>query len=99
MKNFNKKEYKEKILFLLRNNWEEQVKKIIKQIVNEEYIDNDNISWLYDFFSPIFDEIFYDLLFERIKITNSTKILLERLAIPLWKLDELNRNKIIKKIK
>jgi hypothetical protein len=37
-------------------------------------------------------------MFEKIHITNSTKLLLERLALPLNRVEESERNKIIGKL-
>ncbi len=96
---FNTTFYKQKILFLLRNDKEVLAKKLIKHIAKEEYIENNNIPWLYSFFSPIYDELFYEIMFEKIHITNSTKVLLERLALPLERFENKERSKIISKIK
>ncbi len=96
---FNTKFYKQKILYLLRNDKEVLARELIKHIAKKEYIENNNIPWLYYFFSPIFDELFYEIIFKKIHITNSTKVLLERLALPLEKLANKERNKIICKIK
>lgn len=98
MENFNTENYRQKILFLLRNDKENIAKKLIKQIAKENFLEHNDINWLYQFFSPIFDEIFYELMFEKIHITNSTKLLLERLALPLNKVEESERNKIIGKL-
>jgi len=98
MENFNTENYRQKILFLLRNDKENVAKKLIKQIAKENFLENNDINWLYQFFSPIFDEIFYELMFEKIHITNSTKLLLERLALPLNRVEENERNKIIGKL-
>ena len=98
MENFNTENYRQKILFLLRNDKENVAKKLIKQIAKENFLENNDINWLYQFFSPIFDEIFYELMFEKIHITNSTKLLLERLALPLNRVEESERNKIIGKL-
>lgn len=96
---FDPEFYKQKILFLLRHDKEKLATQIIKQIAKEEYIKNNDIPGLYSFFSPIYDELFYEIIFEKINITNSTKVLLERLALPLEKFEDKERNKIISKVK
>jgi len=98
MENFNQEDYRQKILSLLRTEKEEMAKKLIKQVAQEEFIGQDDIAGLYEFFSPLFDEIFYDIMFEKVRITTSTKLLLERLALPLGRLDEEARKKILKKV-
>lgn len=98
-KHFNTNFYKEKILFLLRNDKEQLAKKLIHNIAEKKYLNSHDLNWLYDFFSPIYDDLFYDLMFKKIEITTSTKELLENLSLPLYKMDEGKKNIVIKKLK
>lgn len=98
MENFNQEIYREQILSLLRTEKEEVAKDLIKRIAREEFIEQGDIPGLYEFFSPLFDDIFYDLMFEKVRITTSTKLLLERLALPLERVSEERRQKILKKV-
>lgn len=98
-KNFNPNFYRQKILFLLKHDKEELAKKIITQVAKNEYLQSHNFRWLYNFFSPIFDELFYDLIFKKIEITTSTKELLEKLSLPLFKMDERDKQKLLDSIK
>lgn len=91
--------YRQKILFLLRNDKEKLAKNLIIKIAKEEYLDKNDIEWLYNFFSPIFDAIFYEIMFEKIRINNRTKTLLEILALPLWNYNDSKRRKILSKIR
>jgi citrate lyase synthetase len=97
-KEINIEFYKQKILLLLRQDKERIAKDLIKQIAQKAYIEKKDFRGLYLFFSPIYDELFHDIIFEKIKITNNTKVLLERLALPLERFDDKERNKIIGKI-
>jgi hypothetical protein len=96
---FNKDKFKQKILFLLRNNKEETAKKLIKKIAKKEFIEKEDIRGLYEFFSPIYDELFYDLIFEKLKLTNETKELLEKLSLPFFKMKKEFREEILKVLK
>lgn len=98
MENFNQQTYREQILSLLRTEKEEVAKDLIKRIAREEFLEQGDIPGLYEFFSPLFDDIFYDLMFEKVRITTSTKLLLERLALPLERVSEEQRQKILKKV-
>lgn len=89
--------YRQKILFLLKNDKEKLAKNVIKMIFQKKYLEEHNIDWLYDFFSPIYDELFYDLMFENIKVSSKTRELLETLALPIFKMDDLEKDKLIKK--
>lgn len=98
-KNFNPDFYRQKILFLLKHDNEEIAKKMIKQVAKNEYLQSHDFNWLYNFFSPIYDELFYDLMFKKIEITTSTKDLLEKLSLPLFKMNESDKRKLLDSIK
>lgn len=95
---FDVEMYRQKILFLLRNDKEKIAKNIMKEIAREEYIAKNDMNGLYEFFSPIYDELFYDLMFKNINITISTKELLENLALPIFKMEESRKEEVIGKI-
>jgi hypothetical protein len=44
MENFNTENYRQKILFLLRNDKENVAKKLIKQIAKENFLENNDIN-------------------------------------------------------
>ncbi len=96
---FDAENYRQKILFFLRNDKEQLANELIKKIANQNYINNWDIDWLYDFFSPIYDELFYDFMFKKIDVTVTTKELLETLSLPLYKMEKSQKDNIIKKIK
>jgi hypothetical protein len=52
---------------------------------------------MYKFFSGIYDELFYDIIFNKIEISNSTKKMLETLATPIYKKTTIEQDKILKK--
>lgn len=93
---FDKVKYKEKILFLLKNDKEQLAKTIIKKIAKENYIEIQDLNWLYNFFSPIYDELFYDLMTQKLTITSSTKELIEGLSLPFLKMEKSKQDKILK---
>lgn len=91
--------YREKILFLLKNKKENYAKNLIYKVAKDRYIKYNDVLWLYNFFSPIYDELFYDIMLERIKIKQSTKMLLEKLSMPLFKMSEIQKKSILNDIK
>ena len=99
IKVFDKEFYKQKILFLLRNDSEEKAKEIIKEVAKDKYINQNDIDGLYSFFSPLYDEIFYDLMFKKINVNISTKELLETLALPIFQMNEYRKKDLIDKLK
>lgn len=103
MQNKNKKIFdteifRQKILFLLKNDNEKKAQDLIKKIAKEKYISQDDIQGLYECFSPLYDELFFDVMFENIKIQSSTKELLEKLSLPLFQMEKSEKEKIIKNI-
>jgi len=94
---FDKVKYREKVLFLLKNDKEQIAKNIIRKIAKDN-IRSKDLDWLYNFFSPIYDELFYDLMTEKLIITSSTKDLLESLSLPFFKMDKDKKDEIFRKI-
>lgn len=94
---FDRIKYKEKILFLIKNDKEQIARNIIKKIAKEN-IKSENLDWLYNFFSPIYDELFYDLMTQKIIVTSTTKELLENLSLPFFKMEQEKKDKIFRKI-
>lgn len=92
---FDTEIFRQKILFLLKNDKQKVAEKMMKNIAFENYLSRDDMRGLYDCFSPIFDELFYDMMFENIKIQSSTKELLEKLALPLFKMEKQEQETVI----
>jgi len=88
---------KENIINYIRKNMDNDAKKMIKWVAsNFINIEKDTL-WMYQFFSWIYDELFYDIIFNKIEISNSTKKMLETLATPIYKKTPIEQNKILKK--
>ncbi len=49
----------------------------------------------YDYFSPIYDELYHSIIFQKIAIQNETKQLLEILATPIFRKTPEEQKKII----
>lgn len=92
---FDTEIFRQKILFLLKNDKQKVAEKMIKKIAFENYLLREDMRGLYDCFSPLFDELFYDMMFENIKIQSSTKDLLEKLALPLFKMEKRDQETVI----
>lgn len=92
---FDTEIFRQKILFLLKNDKQKVAEKMMKNIAFENYLSRDDMRGLYDCFSPIFDELFYDMMFENIKIQSSTKDLLEKLALPLFQMGKQEQDTVI----
>lgn len=91
--------FREKILYLLKNDKEEMAKKLMIQIAKDDFLDEKDFEWMYQFFSPIYDELFYDLMFENIHLKTKTKELLEELSLPFFQMEDSLKYSIIKHIK
>ncbi len=86
---------KENILNLIRSNSDEDAKKLIKWVATDFVDIKKDTLGMYEFFSGIYDELFYEIIFNKIEISNNTKKLLETLATPIYKKTELEQNKIL----
>jgi len=53
---------------------------------------------LYIYFSEIYEELFANLVLKKTFISNDTKKMLETLAMPIYKKDDLEKNRIYEKI-
>ncbi|EKE29844.1 MAG: hypothetical protein ACD_2C00088G0009 [uncultured bacterium (gcode 4)] len=69
------------------------VEKVLRRLDKSEEKDEET----YKYFTEIYDEIFHDLLFEKIKIEHNTKKLLEMLALPVNTRTLLMKERIVKK--
>ena len=82
------------------------VKKIHENFDSTDYVRKlynniKNNNWeeeLYNFFSEVYEELFANLILKKTFISNNTKKMLEVLALPIYKKDELEKRKIYKKI-
>jgi hypothetical protein len=91
------KKSKDDIINYIRKNLDNDAKKMIKWVAsNFINIEKDTL-WMYQFFSWIYDELFYDIIFNKIEISNSTKKMLETLATPIYKKTATEQIKIFKK--
>nr|MDD3719857.1 hypothetical protein [Candidatus Gracilibacteria bacterium] len=91
--------YRIKILLLLKNNDELIAKNIIFGIANDEFMQNGDYKGMYNFFSPIYDELFYELVTEKLKLSRETRNLLETLSLPYFKMDKSKKDKLLKRLK
>ena len=70
------------------------VKDIIKKKVNE----TKDLNILNKFFSELYDDLYYDIIFKKIKIDKRTSRMLESLAMPLDRKTDDERKELISKI-
>lgn len=56
---------------------------------------NGDMHSTYDYFSPVFDDLYHDLLFKKIVIQKETAELLEILATPIYRKTPEEQQKII----
>ncbi len=88
---------KEDIINYIRKNLDNDAKNIIKWVaLNFINIEKDTL-WMYKFFSWIYDELFYDIIFNKIEVSNNTKKMLEILATPIYKKSKADQDKILRK--
>jgi hypothetical protein len=98
MENMEKfEDYRAKILSLIKSNEESMALEEIKKSILDAKNDLKKNEELYKLYSSIFDELFHDIVFERITISLQTKKLLETLALPVNTRTELMKEKLIYK--
>lgn len=68
------------------------MKGIAKDILSES---DGDMHATYDYFSPVYDSLYHDLLFEKIAIQKETKDLLEMLATPIFRKSPEEQQRII----
>jgi len=90
---FQEKVFREKIMFLLKNDKEDFARELMLLIAQEQFINQEDFLWLYQFFSPIYDELFYDMMFGKILFKAETKEVLEELALPFFAMNEQEKRK------
>lgn len=89
---------KETIYDLLKNNFEQEAVLLIKQI-SYYYINyKKDTQWLYNFFNSLYDDLFYDITFNKIIISKKTIIILEELATPISSVRLKSKEEYIKKL-
>ncbi|NDK07912.1 hypothetical protein EOM39_01545 [Candidatus Gracilibacteria bacterium] len=89
---------KETIYDLLKNNFEQEAVLLIKQI-SYYYINyKKDTQGLYNFFNSLYDDLFYDITFNKIIISKKTIIILEELATPISSVRLKSKEEYIKKL-
>ncbi len=91
--------FRQKILYLLKNDKEKIAKRLVLQIAKKEFLNENNFEGMYNFFSPLYDELFFDVMFENIHLKIKTKELLEKLSLPFLQMEKSKQKKILKDIK
>ena len=90
-------DYRLRILELVKNNEENSlIKEITEVAMDLKYEDGKN-EIIYDIFSEVYDEIFYDIVFKKIQLSFNTKKLLETLALPVNTRNVLTKEKLLSK--
>ncbi|EKE28443.1 MAG: hypothetical protein ACD_3C00058G0009 [uncultured bacterium (gcode 4)] len=88
---------KAKIIENIRKGSDGMVLNDIEKVLKDLSKAKDRDEEIYRYFTQIYDEIFHDLLFEKIKIEHNTKKLLEMLALPVNTRTLIMKEKIVKK--
>lgn len=79
------KEIREEELILrkIKSQKEEELRNLITDLITEKINKEEDPEKLYQFFSYIYDDIYHDLLFKKIKIDKKITKVLEMLATPI----------------
>ena len=97
--NISIKEDKQEIMDMIRNQSNKDLSILMKDIMKNKIEKNKDIEDVNKFFSELYDELYYDIIFKKIKIDKKTSRLLESLAMPIYKKSDKERQELIKKIK
>lgn len=71
------------------------------EILREVFLETKISKWekeSYDYFSKIYDSLYHDLLLKKLNISIDTKKMLELMATPIYQKNDLDKEKIYKKI-
>ncbi len=90
---------RQEVLDMIKNQSNKDLSNLIKDIMKDKIEKTKNIEEINKFFSELYDELYYDIIFKNIKIDKKTSRLLEGLAMPTYKKSEKEWQEVFKKIK
>lgn len=86
----------EKLVKFIRTQTRMDLQSLLKGIASELIEDSDgDMHSTYDYFSPVYDDLYHDLLFKKLAIQKETAELLEILATPIYRKAPEEQQKII----
>lgn len=89
---------KQEIIDLLKKQSNKDLSELMKDIMKSKIEKAKDIWEVNKFFSELYDELYYDIIFKKIKIDKKTSRILENLAMPLDRKTDNEWNDLIKKI-
>ena len=96
--NVIEKNNKEDVIDLLKKKSSEDISGLMKNIMKNKLEKIKNLWEVNKFFSELYDDLYYDIIFKKIKINKSTCRLLENLAMPVDRKTDNEWKKLINKI-
>jgi hypothetical protein len=98
LENTLEKKYEENVLDILRKHSDKDLSVLIKDIMRNKLEKTKDLWEINEFFNTLYDDLYYDIIFKKIKIDKRTSRLLESLAMPIDRKSDEEWQEIIKKI-
>jgi len=96
--NIVEKTDKQEVIDLLKRQSNKDLSELMKDIMKSKIEKAKDIWEVNKFFSELYDELYYDIIFKKIKIDKRTSRILENLAMPLDRKSDNEWKDLIKKI-
>ncbi|MFA6256612.1 MAG: hypothetical protein WC606_05580 [Candidatus Absconditabacterales bacterium] len=69
---------------IIKNKTRTDLNKLIRKIIKDYLLKEKDLQKIHDFFTFIYDNIYYDIIFKKISINKQTVRTLETLAMPIF---------------
>ena len=90
---------KQQVIELLKKQSNKDLSILMKDIMKSKIEKTKDMWEINKFFSELYDDLYYDIIFKKIKIDKKTSRILESLAMPLDRKTDNERKDIIKKLR
>ena len=91
--------YKQEVMAMLKKQSNKDISGLMKDIMKDKIEKTKDLSEVNKFFSELYDDLYYDIIFKKIKIDKRTSRLLEDLAMPIDRKTDKGWENIVNKIK
>ncbi|MEI8253136.1 MAG: hypothetical protein WCG25_05310 [bacterium] len=91
--------YKQEVMAMLKKQSNKDISGLMKDIMKDKIEKTKDLSEVNKFFSELYDDLYYDIIFKKIKIDKRTSRLLEDLAMPIDRKTDKGWQDLLDKIK
>lgn len=91
--------YKQEVMAMLKKQSNKDISGLMKDIMKDKIEKTKDLSEVNKFFSELYDDLYYDIIFKKIKIDKRTSRLLEDLAMPIDRKSDKGWQDLLDKIK